>query len=115
MCFKRKLLTSCTSEGRAGAVLEWGCWRKQNPSFSERCELKLTGGPHFTPLAWNHLGSWDLGDAERLKGPSLDFGTSCPPLTPLCTFPGLNQAQPWQHPAPPSILCHLLLPSVIWI
>lgn len=42
MHFKRKLLTSRTSEERAGAVLEWGC-RKQNLSLSDKYELKLTG------------------------------------------------------------------------
>lgn len=42
MYSERKLSTGCTSEGRAGAVLEWGC-RKQNPSFSENYKLKLMG------------------------------------------------------------------------
>lgn len=62
-----------------------------------------------SPLVWDLLWSWDLGGVERLKGSSLDFGTSCPPLTPPCTFPGLNQAQPLaasctpQHPVLPAV------------
>lgn len=97
-------------------MLEWGC-QKQNPSFSERYELKLRGWtPDSHPAGPSII--WVPGAWEELRG-LRDLLCTLEPLVPLLSSLCLSISEPGStltpHPRPCSILRRLLLPSVIWI